>query len=218
MPLAFFKTLTVSAASTTAVAAAQTLVGAGDMALAVGAASLPNIGQRPTLTSTGNISGVNFTIYGTGTNGLPLQSTLAGPNNNTVTFPISFKTITRIAADGAVGTNTSAGYAAISETSMWATDPRMNPFQIGFGVVKVSGAPLMTMQHTFDQLDSSTTPGTPGQPFDQGTAQWFNHPSVNAAAATTDGNYGKPVSAVRFMVSGEGVARVALYQSVGLNG
>lgn len=218
MPLAFFKTLTVSVASTTAIAAAQTLVGAGPLVLTASPYALPNAGQRPSLTSTGNLSGVNFTAVGLGVDGNPLTLVLAGPNNNTVNWPASFTSITSITANAAVGTNVSAGYVAISETKMWQTDPRMNPFQIGFGAIVVSGSPSMTMQHTFDQIDSSVTPGTPGVPFNQASAQWFNHPSVTAQTTTIDGNYGKPVSAIRLVVSGAGVARIAGYQSVGLNG
>lgn len=216
MPLAFFKTLTVSAAVTNAIAAAQTLVAAGPLVLSASPYVLPNAGQRPSLTSTGNLSAVNFTAVGLGVDGNPLTLAIAGPNNNTVNWGSTFTSITSITADAAVGTNVSAGYAAVAETKMWQTDPRMNPFQIGFGAIVVSGAPSMTMQHTFDQIDSSApAPGTPGVPFNQALAQWFNHPSVTSQTTTIDGNYGKPVSAIRFVVSGAGVARIAGYQSVG---
>jgi hypothetical protein len=41
-----------------------------------------------------------------------LSEVLTGPNNNTVTSTKFYNTVTQIASDGAVGTNTSAGNAA----------------------------------------------------------------------------------------------------------
>ena len=99
------------AASTTSVAAAQTLGGAGNMTLAGTAATFngTNTAALVSFTSTGNISGVNFTITGTDINGDAQEETKAGPNNTTVFSSKFFLTVTQIAADAAVGTNTSAG-------------------------------------------------------------------------------------------------------------
>ena len=104
-------------ASTTSIAAGQTLGGAGDLNLtgtAVNDGS--NMASTVTLTSTGNISGVNFTITGTDSTGATVSEVEAGPNNNTVTTAQAFLTVTSIAANGAVGTNTSAGFTATTTT------------------------------------------------------------------------------------------------------
>ena len=103
-------------ASTTSIAAAQTLGGAGNMTLAAaagtGAFHQTDQACKVTLTSTGNISSVTFTVTGTDIAGNTLTEDITGPNNNTVTGTKFFNTVTQIAADGAVGTNTSAGNAA----------------------------------------------------------------------------------------------------------
>ena len=55
------------------------------------------------------ISGVTMTITGTDLNGDAQTESLNGPNNNTVTSTNKFLTVTQVAADGAVSTNTSIG-------------------------------------------------------------------------------------------------------------
>ena len=103
-------------ASTTSIAAAQTTSGADNLTLAAaagtGAFHDTDQASKVTLTSTGNISGVNFTITGTDIAGNSLSEVLAGPNNTTVTSTKFYNTVTQIATNGAVGTNTSAGNAA----------------------------------------------------------------------------------------------------------
>ena len=94
-------------ASTTHIAAAQTLGGAGNFTLAN--TTVGNLPQTITFTSTGNISGVSMTITGTDLNGDAQTEAINGPNNNTVTSTNKFLTVTQVAADAAVGTNTSIG-------------------------------------------------------------------------------------------------------------
>ena len=94
-------------ASTTHIAAAQTLGGAGNFTLAN--TTVGNLPQTITFTSTGNISGVSMTITGTDLNGDAQTESLNGPNNNTVTSTNKVLTVTQVAADGAVSTNTSIG-------------------------------------------------------------------------------------------------------------
>ena len=124
-----------AAASTTSVAAAQTLGGAGDMTLAGTAATFAgtNTVALITLTSSGNISGVNFTITGTDANGAVQSETIAGPNANTVSTTKYFATVTQIAASGAVGTNTSAGNSAETAGVIFAGANRVKGAQITTG-------------------------------------------------------------------------------------
>jgi hypothetical protein len=94
-------------ASTTSIAAAQTTSGADNLTLAAaagtGAFHDTDQASKVTLTSTGNISGVNFTITGTDIAGNSLSEVLAGPNNTTVTSTKFYNTVTQIATNGAVG-------------------------------------------------------------------------------------------------------------------
>ena len=104
-------------ASTTSIAAGQTLSGAGDLNLtgtAVNDGS--NMASTVTLTSSGNISGVNFTITGTDSTGTTVSEVKAGPNAGTVTTTQAFLTVTKVETNGAVSTNTSVGFSATSTT------------------------------------------------------------------------------------------------------
>jgi len=73
-------------------------------------------------------------------------------------------------------------------------DQYISPFNVGLSVNLSSGATLTyTVQHTFDDVFSPT--------FDASTAKWFDHSSLAAKTASSDGNYAYPVSAIRLNVS-----------------
>lgn len=75
-----------------------------------------------------------------------------------------------------------------------------SPFNVGFGVI-VSGTVNYTVQHTFD--DPSV-----------GFTTWFPHPTIASQAASADGNYAFPVTAIRLTVnSGGGTATLKLVQA-----
>ena len=101
------------AASTVAVAAAATLGAAGYMSLTATPYAVTQPSQV-SLTSTGNISAVNFTVYGTDPTGATQTETLAGPNNNTVYGVKIWASISNIFASAAVATATSAGYSSVA--------------------------------------------------------------------------------------------------------
>lgn len=211
MPLQYRKTLTVSAASTTAVAAAQTLVGAGNMTLASSTVTLPNGGQRPQLTSTGNISAVTFTWYGTDRLGNAMSMSMAGPNNNTVILPATMATVTRVAADGAVGTNTSAGYAAQADLAPLPLDLSSDATNVSLTAIIVSGAgtPSYTVRFTQSNVQDAT--------LNPGAYVWFNHASLVAQTASATGNFAYPVVATSLFldgVSGAASADFIVIQSV----
>ena len=103
-------------AATASVAALQTTSGADNLTLtaAAGTGAFHQTDQACllTLTSAANISAVTFTVTGTDIAGNALTEDITGPNANTVTGTKFFNTVTQIAVDGAVGTNTSVGNAA----------------------------------------------------------------------------------------------------------
>ena len=103
-------------ASTTHIAAAQTLGGAGNFTLAN--TTVGNLPQTITFTSTGNIASVAMTITGTDLNGNAQTESLNRPNNNTVTSTNKFLTVTQVAADGAVSTNTSIGITGTAKAGI----------------------------------------------------------------------------------------------------
>lgn len=75
------------------------------------------------------------------------------------------------------------------------------PFAVGFGCV-VTGTVSFTVQHTFDDIQGGVTP------------TWFDHSSVAAKVANTDGNYAFPVRAIRLKQnSGSGSVVMTFIQS-----
>lgn len=98
-----------------------------------------------------------------------------------------------------VTTNDASGGAI---TSAWIPmDYVQAPFAVGIGCV-VTGTVNFTVQHTFDNVqDSAVTP----------TA--FDHSTVAAKTANTDGNYAFPVRAVRLkQSSGSGSVTMTVIQ------
>lgn len=115
-----FIPLTLQAAG---LAALQTTAGAANLTLAAGTGVTSLVDpfgvtryvldspRNVSLTSTGNISGVTFTVKGFDEYGAAMSEAITGPNNNTVGGNKAFKQVVSIAASAAVGTNTSAGFA-----------------------------------------------------------------------------------------------------------
>lgn len=114
-----------TAASNTNLAALQTTAGAGNLTLTAGTGVTLTTGQdgiaRYTLdtprslalTSTGDLSGITFTVSGYDLYGQLMTQAMAGPNNNTVTTLKAFKSVVSVAVSAAVGTNVSVGGGSI---------------------------------------------------------------------------------------------------------
>jgi len=93
------------------VSATQLLGVAGNFtiggALASGGVATFDVPRNVTLTgATTDHSGVTFTVTGTDEYGATVVETMSGPNNSTVAGKKAFKTVTQVAADGAIATNT----------------------------------------------------------------------------------------------------------------
>lgn len=67
-------------------------------------------------------------------------------------------------------------------------DKNLSPTNIGLAFIRGAGC-TATVQHTFDDVWAAG--------FDPATATWFNHPTMAAMVANTDGNYAYPPTAVR---------------------
>lgn len=209
MPLGFNTTLTISAADTDGLALAQTLGAAGNMTLVT--STLPNGGQRPSLTSAGNVSAVTFTFYGTSRDGTTeMTYAIAGPSGNTVIVPVTFGTVTRIAASAAVASATEAGWAAEADTQPYIVELFTDPTEIAFVLDEVSGV-TMTAQHTYDDILLRDYGGA--LVYTPATALWFNHATAASKAADFEATYTFPVRAVRMYGSGAGSARFVGWQA-----
>lgn len=163
-------TYTFIAASTTYIAAAQTLAGSGN--LVINGSGVDNSSSywprvwmrglgfsRPvTLTSTGNLSGINFTVTGTDIRGAILVEVIAGPNNNTVSTTGLFYSITQISANAAVATAVSAGIGTTGTSQWFRVDYLLNPTNIGLGITVVSGTINWTVQQTTYDVEPAEPP------------------------------------------------------------
>lgn len=154
--MAYPRTYTFASASTAYVCALQTTAGSGSLTLngtGVDATStyllnnprmtLTGSGFERTIsiTSTGNISGVNFTITGKDIRGAAKTETRVGPNNNTVYTTAYFYEVDTITVDGAVATNTSVGIGTTGRSQWYIMDYNIAPTGIGIGIT-VSGTDL----------------------------------------------------------------------------
>lgn len=95
-----------------------------------------------------------------------------------------------------VVSRTNTGSSAIIPMNLDST-----PFNVGFGVT-ITGTPTYTVQHTFDNPWTTTSP------------VWFDHPTVAGETANADGNYAFPVAAIKVAVtSGTGTATLTVIQA-----
>lgn len=77
-----------------------------------------------------------------------------------------------------------------------------NPLQVGFAVIMVSGSNIATVEHTFDDVNSSAEP------------VWFPNAYVVGVTANADGNYDKPITAIRVTNTDTGTVSLTINQYV----
>ena len=115
----------------------QTPSGAGNLTIngakASGGVATFDSARQVTITSAGNDSARTFTVTGTDTKGDTVTEDITGPNNTTVTGSVFFATVTQIAVDGAVGTNTSAGNGLGASGAIFTGANRVKGAQITTG-------------------------------------------------------------------------------------
>lgn len=214
------------AASTTAVALAQTLAAAGSLILnGAMSTSGPGAGatryvpfplnyRQVTLSSGNDLSAVNFTISGT-LAGVTVSTTIAGPNNNTVTSnSILFDSVTSITADaGTGGHNVSAGISIVGYTSPWPYDPYATVSSTSVLVAASGTAGTVTVNFLknfgkfYPPLGNATL-GTAGIVIPDGTntATWANVLSAQSITHGTNvfGYFNYPINYAQFQVTTSG--------------
>lgn len=192
-------TTNVLANDANGIAEDQTLVGAGNLTLdgALASDQLPEA-QRISFESTGNLSGVTFTVTCRDSDQVSYTEDIAGPNNGTVTTTGYCKYVTQIAADGAVGTNVEVGVLAANgmATRTIKMDMRKDP-RVSLGVELSAGTGTFGLQYSLDNPS-----GSYDSTF-QNDASWRDavalDPDTNTA--TGEDNIIAPVQAVRGLVT-----------------
>ena len=89
----------------------------------------------------------------------------------------------------------------VGSSNILVTDTYICPFNVGFGVV-ATGTVTYTVQHTFDNPQTTATP------------VWFSHPTIATKTDNQDGNYAFPVAAIKVIVTaGTGTATMTMIQA-----
>lgn len=80
-----------------------------------------------------------------------------------------------------------------------------SPFNVGIGCKITAGSPTYSIQHTFDDVFAPD--------FNPATATWYDHPTMTALVANTDGNYAFPVTAIKLVLAGAGSVQATVIQA-----
>jgi hypothetical protein len=114
------------------------------------------ISRVVSITSAGNISGVDFTISGT-LNGSSVSETLAGPNATTVETTQLFDTVTSVTVNGAVGTDTSVGTGTTGATHYFNSNEHASVLGLAIAV-NVTNTINYSFQTTLDDVQTNSSP------------------------------------------------------------
>lgn len=188
------------------IAVAQTTAGAADLTLN-GALVAGGVGQLTSQRkvaghSTGNISTVVFTVYGTNSAGVSITDTVTGISNTTVSTTLDFLTVTRIAASAAVGTNVEFGTTGVGASQPIPLDLYISPFSVTIQLV-VSGTVDGTIEYTADPVLASSGPFT-----------WFALSNLTGITSNSVDTLVAPVAAVRLVTnSGTGSITTTILQA-----
>jgi len=189
------------------IAQAQTIGGAGSLtlngALVVAGVAQLDVQRVVGIASTGNLSAVTFTVYGTDQAGNTISEAIAGPNNNTVSTALNFYTVNQVAASAAVGTNVTVGTTGVGASKNVPLDVYLDPFNTSL-FLDITGTVNVTVQYTGD--DNVLTSAGP--------FVWYDHTDLTGETADTVGTIISPVTAVRLLTnSGTGSAELTVLQA-----
>lgn len=203
--------ITVSATGISAaadnIAASQAVTTATSLTLAALAADLGSPAQI-ILETSGNYSGILFTVVGTDANGNTISETLAGPNSGSVESVLYYASITSITSAGGVGGGTVQVGTTGDVTSRWV---RMDSWANAQAVaqVDVSGSLTYTVQTSMDD------PNDPIAPVPVASVTWLDALDANLVGESTakSGYFTYTPTWVRlFGTSGQGTATLKIAQ------
>jgi len=190
----------ICAAQTTGAAGALTINGTYLDGMTAGTswarAIVPGgFGRVVSLTSTGNLSAINFTIAGRDVYGRSVSETRVGPNNSTVVTTQEFAVVTSVTADAAVGTNVTVGLGTTGSTRPFTASTNLTPANFAlYGTI--SGTVTWSIQDT--PTDINALLAAAGNPQ---SIVWLNHPTLSSVTSNLSSNYAFPVRFIRGVVN-----------------
>lgn len=178
-------------------------------------ANFPGITRAVSITSTGDLSGINFTITGYIDSVRTASVTIAGPNNSTVstaTVPAYFTKVTSVTASAAVGTNVSVGTGTVGYTLWFRNDYNRIKSDLTVFVDVVAGTINYTFETTLDDVDSVAAPNV-FDPIDGVSIPTIPAATPMGGATTTIvSNYFWPTNASRIHInSSDGTGTLVVY-------
>jgi hypothetical protein len=146
-------------------------------ALVSGGVALLGAPRRVLITTTGNETGVTFTVTGTNLAGDVLTEALAGVNNTTTYTALDFYTVTSVTNSAALTGNVTIGTNGVGG-SPWV---RIDDYGASYISVqaRVSGTVNYTLQQTLEDPNGPVSPVSPAN------VLWQNINDSGAVAATT---------------------------------
>lgn len=205
---------TFPAAVTTAVCTAQTVSGAGTLTIdgtlrdlpatmqGVNRAVFPGIQRVVTLTSAGNVSGVNVTIVGTNLRGATVSETTVGPNANTIATTAQYASVTSVTTDATLSTAMSVGTGSTGVTNWWHASDYAAVASIDM-LAAITATMSVTVVNTLDDVNSNASPVT------------VAHGTLATITSTTQGSYTTPPGWIQAVVnssSGSGALTFTIVQ------
>ena len=155
--MALTRTLSLAlvAAVANGVSLSQTAAGAQNLtitgSLASGGVATFDSPRRVGITSTGNDSGITFTVTGTDRTGRTITEVVTGANAGVASTVNDFATVTKITTSAATASTVTAGTTAVGSTPVWVTDMWANPGSYTF-VVTVTGAANYNIEGAVDDF------------------------------------------------------------------
>ena len=125
-------------------------------------------------------------IVGTDALGAPQSETINLPAASVaVTSTKYYATVTRVTPSATIGADTMGiGWNASLELPCYPLNHRQKDFKVGFAVL-VSGTASVAVQYTYSDLR------------DPANVVWFNHATLPAVTANSDGAFSNPLTAMR---------------------
>lgn len=212
----------LAAASATNIRTASAIGGAGAVVLngttvSGGIATLDNA-RRVIFTSSGNDSGITFTVTGTNNSGAAQSEVVTGANAGVASTVLDYKTVTSVVSSGAAAGTVSIGTSGVA-ASPWVRLDDWAPAPTALQCTVV-GTVNYTVQSTLDDPnDISNNPVTgpsPAPTITPANMTWVNSSDTAAVGATgtIQTNFGFAPKFIRVLLnSGTGSVTTTVTQS-----
>lgn len=202
----------LAAASVNGIAQSQTPGGAGNLTLngslvSGGVAVLGATARRVLLTFAADETSHNFTVTGTGWNGLSQSEIVAG-NNTTAATTHDYLTVTQVSINTAATGAIQVGTNGVGSSAPFVCDAAISRADYAVGVT-ISGTVNFTIEESYDDLG-------PAWDVNNNTPNWFPDVTIASKSSNTNGVLNGPFTMIRLTInSGTGTATARIITPMG---